>query len=137
MDGAGNEFFACSALSGDQNGSIEISHAAHELINAEHVGTGTQEAIAANWFLKAMLRVFKLPFECGVFARAAEHGLEVADRWRSTTVAEGAVANHFKRSGAKAIFCHYDGGNLRCDELARYFDTLLQSITSGVQIQNH
>src|ERR1700691_3116603 len=134
MNGAGDEFLAGSAVTGDQHGGVEIGYAAHQLVNALHVGTGTDDAIAIAGLFDALLDAVQLLLEGRGFTSPDEHGLEVPNRWRAATVAKCARTNEFEGSGTQAVVGHQDGWDIGGDKTPGKFEASLERVLGGGEI---
>src|ERR1700691_1552388 len=137
MNGAGDEFLAGSAVAGDQNGGVEIRYAAHQLVDALHIGTGTDDAIAIAGLFDALLDAVQLLLEGRGFTSPDEHCLEVANRWWAATVAKCARTNEFEGSGTQAVVGHQDSRDIRCDKASGKFEASLKCVLGGVKIEDH
>ena len=115
VNGAGNEFLAGAAFAGDQNRGIEIGYAAHQLIDALHVGAGSDDAIARARLLDAVLHAVQLLLERRGLAGAAEHGLQVANGGRAACIAKGSGADQFECGRTQTVVGHEDGRDIGSD----------------------
>src|ERR1035437_8454843 len=91
VNGSGNQFFACAALSGDQNGRTEMRDAANEVVYHLGAAAGADQPVATVRQAHGEPHAFELFLHERVFIGAPDNDLEFHQRWRFSNAVMGAA----------------------------------------------